>query len=269
MVKPLITIVTVNYNTSDYIEVMFYALSKLTKNPYRIIVCDNGSDKKNILALVKIARRYRNAELIFRIQSEKANIGHAEALDMLIERVNSPYTVVLDSDCTFLLKNWDEVLIGNINDKVKIIGSPLPKGRSGIKPYDFPFCFATLFETETFKKLQVSCKPGNIDKGEDTCWEWRSKFLNNGFAAKIFVAQNTRDFKEGRFKQIICEEYYTEDGRLIASHLGRGSSGGTFKYYHKWFYNIPFFSFFIKKAVAAKQKRQWLVLCREIVDSQE
>ena len=38
-----ITIVTVNYNTLIFIELMIYSFVKLTRRPWNMIICDNGS----------------------------------------------------------------------------------------------------------------------------------------------------------------------------------------------------------------------------------
>ena len=145
MNDPLITVVTVNYNTSDFIRLMLYALSRLTLHPYKVMICDNGSKENEISTLKKIAGKYNNVELIFRRQTSIGSIAHGEALDILIEKVDTKYTVIMDSDCTFLIKNWDDILIGRINDEVKIIGTQLHTNKFP-KPDDFPLPFAVLFE---------------------------------------------------------------------------------------------------------------------------
>ena len=60
MDNAVITIGTVNYNTSDFIEVLLYALETLTFNPYRVIICDNGSCPKQLIKLKDLARGYKN-----------------------------------------------------------------------------------------------------------------------------------------------------------------------------------------------------------------
>jgi len=47
MLKPKITILTVNYNSADFIELMLYALSKLTKNTYQIFIADSANTRKD------------------------------------------------------------------------------------------------------------------------------------------------------------------------------------------------------------------------------
>ena len=118
-----ISILTVNYNTSDFIDVMLYSFSKLTLSPYKVVICDNGSEDKHLVALSKAAQKYENVEVIFRRQSTAGSIGHGEAMDILVSKVDTPYFVTMDSDAVFLLKNWDQHLIKRLNEKVKAIGT--------------------------------------------------------------------------------------------------------------------------------------------------
>ncbi|MCK9602780.1 MAG: glycosyltransferase [Candidatus Omnitrophica bacterium] len=267
--KYLLSVLITNYNTLDFIKLSLFALKKLTKNKYKVLINDNGSRKKEVDELKRIGDTNKNIFVNFRrAQHAHASYAHAEALDILIDMADTEYTVVLDSDCIFLLKNWDEALINGLNEKIKIIGTPLPQGRSGLKPYDFPFQFAVLFETKIYKELEISCMPKDILKGQDTCWEWMPKFVNNGYLGRIFTVENTRDFKDGPFNKIICEEYYIDNGKLIVSHFGRGSSGGIVKYYHKWYFNMPIISRAIRKYAASKQKKRWMDICYNLIVDQ-
>lgn len=267
----LISVLLTNYNTLDFINLSLLSLRRLTNNKYKVLINDNGSRKIDILGLKKITYENKNVIVNYRkskYKFEDASYAHAEALDILINMVDTEYTVVLDSDCVFLLKDWDKLLISKINNTVKIIGTPLPEGRSGLKPYNFPFQFGVLFDTKTYKNLKISCMPRDILKGEDTCWEWFSKFTNNGYKGVVFTVKNTRDYHEGPFKNLICEEYYIENGKLIASHFGRGSSGGIVKYYHKWYFNMPIVSRITKKYAATKQKKLWMEKCYNLIVNQ-
>lgn len=266
----LISVLITNYNTLDFVKLSLYALKKLTKNKFKVLINDNGSDVRNLAGLEEMAKENDNVILNFRkSENSNASFAHSEALDILIKMADTKYTAVLDSDCVFLLKNWDEYLISRLNEKIKIAGSPLPKEKSGLKPSNFPFQFAVLFETEVYKNLGISCMPRDISKGEDTCWEWKPKFINNGYKADIFVSKNTRDFKKGAFGHITgVSEYYINRNELIASHFGRGSSGSTVKYYDKWYFNFPFVSKITRKYMAIKEKRDWIRICYSIIDNQ-
>lgn len=266
--NPKITVLITNYNTSHFVELSLYALEKLTKNPYLVLINDNGSNYHHIKRLKKITAGRDNIEVIWRTSCDKrASFAHAQALDAMIQKVCTPYTVILDSDCTFLLKNWDEFLTGYLNDSIKIAGSPNARGRTGLKPDDFPFQFAVVFETETYKRLGISCMPGNILKGEDTCCQWKPKFTQAGYKSRILITRNTRDYKQGPFASLTgIEEYYTDDDRLVAVHFGRGSSLGAAKYL-QWL-KLPIIGTAVKKIFGNLEKQKWVAICREIIDSQ-
>ena len=279
MSKPIITVVSVNYNTSVFQELMMYSLTNLTFNSFKVIYCDNGSGRENLAMLNNLSNNYANLMVIYRNQTKDASIEHATALDKMIKMVDTEYTVVMDSDCTFLMKNWDEYLLNEIDNKIKIVGSSSPQNRAGtrIGGGDFPLPFATLFETETYKKLNISCMPGNVVKGEDTCWEWKTKFLNNGFSGKTFLTKNTRDSKDGLFGTLIgVEEYYTDSGELIASHFGRGASGGLAKYLsgkNSKVQNLlqtinPKIGGIFAKLKGEHEMKLWLKKCYRIIDCQ-
>ena len=279
MSKPLITIVSANYNDSLFKELMLYAFDKLTFNSFKAIFMDNGSDKRNVSVLRKLLENYDNLNIIYQNQNVAGSQGHGEALDKMVDMVETEYTVVMDSDCTFLMKHWDELLLRELNDKIKIIGSTSPIKRAGnrIGGGDFPLPFATLFETDTYKKLNISCTPGDINKGEDTCWEWKTKFVNNGYSGKSLVTRNTRDYKDGPFGNLTgIEEYYTDSGELIASHFGRGASSGLAKYLsneNNKLQNLvqsinPRIGKTYAKLIGKYEMKLWLKKCYKIVNSQ-
>jgi len=269
MDNPLTTILTVNYNTSDFIELMLYAFEKLTYYPYKVIVCDNYSSDKEILKIAKVAQKYSNVEVIFREQTQAGSIGHGEAMDLLVSKVESPYFVTMDADCTFLAKDWDKKLISKINGNIKSIGTALPENKVNHKPLDFPLVFAVLYETNTFKKLHPSFMPGDIkqDKSKDTGWQIREKYLSNGYKGIVFKGINTRYAKDTPFDNVLCAVYYFKD-TLIASHFSRGSSYGAAKYNNRWLFKIPYFSRFIRKYIGLKEKQQWINLCYSIIDKE-
>jgi glycosyltransferase involved in cell wall biosynthesis len=230
MTEELITVILVNYNTSTFIKINLYAFKKLMKNKYKVIICDNGSRYLDKSKLKKIAGKYSNVELFFRKQSTSGSMGHGEALNLLIENIDTPYGVILDADATLLKKGWDDILIDQFDDKVKIIGCPPVE--NPIKPTDFPSVYATLFDTKTFKSLKIDMRPKNPKIGLDTGWEMREKFFKSGYQCKVLESRNTREYKEGLFRDLICTEYYLEGyGEVFACHFGRGATLGAAKYY--------------------------------------
>ena len=159
-------------------------------------------------------------------------------------------------------------MINQLNDKVKAIGTQASVGSK--KHQDFPLMFAALFETETFKKLNIDFRPKDLEKIQDTGWELRHKYLRHGFQGKILEMKSTRIYKKGPFGDVICGEYYLkENPRIFASHFGRGSSFGLNKYLRSWkkyIFRGPFKYLFLLKGI--KEKNKWLKICKQIIDEQ-
>lgn len=262
---PLITILTVNYNTSEFIELMLQILNKLTKNSFQIFICDNGSKEKEIRYLKKFSKAYPNVSLFFRQQSETGSIGHGEALNFLVSKVNTPYFVILDADAVFLIKNWDEFLIRELNSSVKVVGTQA----SGNKPQDFPLMYAVLFETRTFSELNISFLPSSSkDINKDTGWEIREKYLEHGYKGKIIQSRNTRVYKNGPFSNLIVSEYYLDSiEQIFACHFGRGASLGYAKRRGLYLY-IPMIGNIVAKFIGRIEKNRWISICLKIANSQ-
>ena len=246
----------------------FPPVFKMKKNSYKVFINDNGSSAAEIAALKKLEKKHENIIINYRI-SHAGSRAHAEALDILISMADTPYAVVLDSDCTFLRKHWDKLMLSCIDEKTKIVGAATPVQRAGkrIGGGSFPLSFAVLFETHIYKELDISCLPGDITKGEDTCWQWEHKFINAGYRGHSFIAHNTRDYKNGLFKDFVgVEEYYYNEDTLLAAHFGRGSSLGGAKYL-KWL-RIPFISKLVKQHIGKWDKRRWIARCYDIINQQ-
>src|SRR5258706_11689809 len=123
MEKQIITICTVNYNSSDFIELLLYALKKLTSSPYKVVIRDNNSKLKNYNKLEKVVSKYSNVKLYRSSTLLRGSEAHGEALNDLVSQIDTPYGVIIDADATFLAKDWDKILIEKINDKMPIIGT--------------------------------------------------------------------------------------------------------------------------------------------------
>jgi len=263
---PMFTVVTVNWNTADFLEVMLEAFTKLSTHEFLFYVMDNGSCKKDMDKLVSISKKYPQFSVRYRQQNKTGSINHAEALDLLIPEVHTPYTVVMDADCTFLMKGWDEYCISQLDESVKIIGTELGAVKEVEKKNNFVFPFAAFFETKTHRDLNTSSMPGDRSRGQDTCWQWKRDHGAAGYEHKIFSVRNTRTYKGGPFKDIISAEYYTQEGTLIANHFSRGSTLGASKYASK--IPIPYIRTFIGKQIGAREKKTWIETCRNIINNQ-
>lgn len=259
-----ITVVTVNYNTADFVGLLLESLRLLTRGPYRVIICDNGSKPKDLRSLKALCKNEDNIDIIFNQQSVNGSIGHGEALDMLAFKIETPFFVVVDSDAVFLHKDWDAIWLSRINGRVKAIGTEA----SGNKPKDFPTLYAVLYETDSYRKINSSFLP-NLEtyKDEaytDTGWQVREGFINNGYEGETMEMRNTREYKEGPFREFtgVGEFYLKGREEIFLAHYGRGATGGL----PKFMTQKGAFKFIGKLLVmheARRQKKAWFNSVRQ------
>ncbi|MDD5433619.1 MAG: glycosyltransferase [Candidatus Pacebacteria bacterium] len=264
----LITVCITHFKDTDFVLNILYCLKKLTKNNYRVIIRDNNSPNHFFKKLKAGIQDYDN---IFLYRAEDFNLtgslAHGTALNDLVSRINTPYGVIMDADYVFLIKDWDEILKSRLNGKVKIIGTETPlqtmKG--------FPFLYGLFFETETFKKLNIDLRPGNVLKGQDTGWRLKDNFLQAGYQGELLFAKNTRVYQQGPFAGILgVEEYYLNgNNHIFGCHFGRGSTLGSAKYKKgcSFIFKIPFISRPLRKMRGKKESKKWIDICHKIVDA--
>ncbi len=269
-IQPLITVCITHFNDVDFILNTLYCLQRLTKNPYNVIIKDTTSGKKNYLKLKESIRDYKNVEL-YRAENFKlrGSLGHGTALNDLVTKIDTPYGCIFDADFTFLKKDWDAILISQVQRKVKIIGTQI--SREGVE--DFPFMVGMLFETETLKNLRIDFRSADLSKGQDTGWELRGKYLGAGWQGKIIELKNSRFYKEGPFKSFLgVGEYYLNGDyqHIFGSHFARGSFLGAAKYAKNtvFVYRLPLLGKFLRKQRGKKDKKRWIALCRGIAGQQ-
>ena len=171
MKDKIITVLIVNFNSAEFIENSLYALRKLTKNPYKVFIVDNNSRLEDYRKLKEVVEQYEGVFLERKETKLTGSMAHGTTLNYLVEKVDTPYFSILDADAVWLIKNWDEILISKFTNEIKITGTePV-----GDKPRDFPLMYAILFETKTFKGLDIDFRPKDILAHEDTGVELRSE----------------------------------------------------------------------------------------------
>lgn len=272
--KPLLSVLIVNYNSSDFVGASLFALLRLTKNPYQVFILDNNSALDDYNNLLNIVRPYNNVFVERSETGQTGEVAHGTGLNTLCKKVNTPFFSILDADAIWLKKDWDATLIRQLNDKVKIIGTQLLNRPD--KPEDFPVVFAALFETQTFQKLNIDFTPQS-SFGIGVGNELRPKYLDSGYRGEVIEMKNTRSYKQGPFKDIICAEYYLRGdyNNIFACHFSRGSTLGIAKFLggqanvaQKILYRAPVLGKYMLVKRGKKEKYQWLDICRSIIDSQ-
>jgi len=263
--RTLITILIVNYNSASFVLNTLYCLKKITKNTYKVLIMDNGSELEDFKKLNEGINKYSDVKL-FRKENFnlRGSLAHGTSLNELVKKVDTSFFSILDADATWLRKNWDEILIKELNHKLKVIGTQA----SGNKPKDFPLMFAILFETKTFNQLNIDFRPEDTTKLLDTGHDLKEKYLSAGYTGKVIEMKSTRTYKHGHFKKLIgVAEYYLNNdyNHIFASHFGRGSSLGKAKY-KKLIYKLPLIGTYLLNKKGKKEKQCWLNICKNIVN---
>jgi glycosyl transferase family 2 len=274
---PHLTVLVVNYNTSDFVALLLRALHCLTSTVPITVVADNGSRPRDVHRLIDTVQHFPQTYLYFRKSvGEPASLAHGRALDALMQFVMTPYVAVFDSDATVLRANWDQRLIERLDEQVKIIGTPLGDAWAGGKPTDFPLSFIVLLETDTFHRLRASWQPKFDEQGNvlirngiihDTAWELRQRYRERGYRSSLLVPRNTRFHTDGPFSSLLgVEEFYLreDDPVIFASHFGRGATLGRAKY--RGMYTLPFVGWPLASERGARDKRRWLAIARQLID---
>ncbi len=271
---PNITICVVSHNSTDFIDVMLASFRILTCNPYKVLIRDNNSTEKERAKLHNLARQHHNV-FVYDVQTEfRGSLDHGTGLNDLVDRIDTPYGVIIDADAMFLVKDWDKMLLDCLTDEMPIYGTQADVG-SG-KPEDFPLIFALVFRTATLKSLQIDFRPKVIHNYQDTGWELREKYLAAGYQGGLLYSFNTRNFKKGPFASVVCTEYYnTPDasGPIIASHFGRGSAphakrlirfGSGQNLFYRSINKILRYANLIKWR---RDKLRYLAICRSLIEA--
>lgn len=262
-----LTILITNYNTSAFLKVLLEAIFKLTASEFHVVINDNGSSRKDLSKLIKTLNNYdeQKIRIIHSIDHSTPSIAHGNALNRLLALVETEYFAIFDSDCFPLKKNWDEILIKELDDGVEIVGSPFYTGKASSKYQDFPAQFMVVGRTKSYRVSQTTCSPDLINN-LDTCMQWREDFKKSNFKGKVLCQVNTRDKKILEFGNVTCVVYFL-NGQIIGSHFGRGSSGSLAKYVRVGLFSkLPLIRGLLKLTVAKFETYFWKERCRDLIE---
>ena len=100
----MIVIITVNWNSYDFLDLMIESLELYSKLPYQLIVIDNSIEKREIKR-----PRVHQFPMV-------NNIGHGRGLNHGVAKAHElfpdwPFLMFLDVDCHFLTHGWEPAFI--------------------------------------------------------------------------------------------------------------------------------------------------------------
>ena len=110
------TVLTVNWNTLDYLRTMLDAISRFSPAGTAVVVADNASKDGSREFLRDAGVPWFGLPI---------NLGHGPAMDLATTRVRTEYFVTLDVDAFPVTANWLEVLRGHLEAGNEVVGGRL------------------------------------------------------------------------------------------------------------------------------------------------
>lgn len=119
--KPLVTILIPNYKTPELTKLCLRLIRKNTDlNKIKVLVVDNDSQDDSLAYLKSL----KWIELYERAPSpdDKTYTNHSRALDLLLEKVDTPYVLSIHTDTFVKQPDWLDFLIRQIEKNPNIAG---------------------------------------------------------------------------------------------------------------------------------------------------
>jgi hypothetical protein len=203
----MIGIVTVNYNSYDFLWLLMESLDRYSTLEYKLIVIDNSDPQS------RLKFDYPNTHQFVLPE----NVGHGKGLNLGVAKADEickryPYMMFLDVDCHILNYGWEKLFIEQMK-KFDLFGG---KGVAS-KPIR-PACMFMKRElskydwepSEGFKGNRVT--PGGYDVGIKAYYKIMADGLNIGFLQS----------SENRYGTLNGEEWNIE-GTPVVYHHWHGS----------------------------------------------
>lgn len=148
-------IIIVVHNQFDYIKNCIDSIYKNTKN-FNLFIWNNGSGEETTNYLKNISKDN------LKLYESKENLGFIIPNNIMIKDCDSDYIILLNSD-TFVLENWDNILIGYLQNNKDVAvtgfqGGILNSSGVGISSgfgYDVDYIcgFCMCFSKEIYKEF--------------------------------------------------------------------------------------------------------------------
>jgi glycosyltransferase involved in cell wall biosynthesis len=159
----LISIVAVNYNSRDWIELLVKSVRKFTLAAHELVIVDNASEDDSQVWL--------EAQPDVRLFTLRQNVGHGRGLDHGIRQARFKYVLVLDADAHIQRTGWDEDILNlywqDNGTRLVAAGGGDPNAPN---PKPIHACFQ-FFEREFFLGNGLSFIPGQYDVGRKNYYD--------------------------------------------------------------------------------------------------
>jgi glycosyltransferase involved in cell wall biosynthesis len=199
----MISIVTVNWNSYDFLYLMIESLERYSSVPYELIVIDN-SDPDNRIRV--------NQPHVYQFLMSK-NIGHGEGLNCGVSKAfemfrKNPFVMFMDVDCHVLCHEWDRMFIEQMKDFDIVGGKGVPS--KPIRP-------ACMFMKKNLSNLDWSATKGYQGNrvtpgGYDVAIKAYYQLMANNLKIKLLPS------RKNRYDTANGEEWVIDDKSVVYHH---------------------------------------------------
>ena len=110
----MLNLVTVNWNSYDFLQLLIESIEQYTEIPYNLIVIDNSSEKQIVPPRNHI-----------HVYQQETNIGHGAGLNLGVKYskdFDHDYIMFVDVDCHFLRPRWHESFLRLMEEGYWVVG---------------------------------------------------------------------------------------------------------------------------------------------------
>lgn len=197
----MISIITVHFNTYDFLGLLIESLHLFSQVPYELIVIDNSDNRQQL--------NHPNVHQIFM----PSNIGHGRGLNVGVTKAHelfpdNPFIMFLDSDCHILKYRWEMPFISKMKEFDIIAGKGPPS-----KPVR-PACMFMRRELSRFDWEETEGYRGNraTPGGYDVACKAYFKIMAANFRIGFLTAA------QNRYGTANGEEWCIDDNPLVYHH---------------------------------------------------
>lgn len=146
--RPGTTVVTVNWNSVEFLRPMLEAVVAMSPRDTEILVVDNGSTDGS--------RDFLASRPDLRAMLLPVNVGHGVALDLALPTVSTEYIAVLDVDAFPISDRWLSAALASLADGAQIAGARM------IRNFVHPCYLVT--RTDLIHRFGLTLRPvGSLD----------------------------------------------------------------------------------------------------------
>ena len=143
-------------NSADYAEYLKYTCETFVSGKHNI--------HWKAMESVGVDRMPKGYQYLFKAPDTKHNsLNHGTAMNMALDYIEHDYVVFIDADMAIVHKNWDDIIVNelNQNDCFGVSYSHSKKYR------DFPTVYLFAFRSHILDKVKLNFRP-RIKKGVDS-----------------------------------------------------------------------------------------------------